>query len=142
MRPATQHVDTYGQGYLLAAPHKHVWERRASLGEDMRVCVLCDHIAQVEVTPPLDGHRGGDTFDVAFDYDRLNRQARRVYDVMRDGTWRTLREIADETGDPEASVSARLRDLRKQRFGALNVERRREHGGTWIYRVLPPEVNA
>lgn len=84
------------------------------------------------------GTRGGQTFDVAVDYDRLNRQARRVYDVMRDGAWRTLSEIADETGDPEASVSARLRDFRKPRFGRLIVERQRLHGGTWAYRLLPP----
>jgi hypothetical protein len=88
--------------------------------------------------PTLEGDRGGATYDPAFDYHRLNRQARRVFDAMADGAWRSLREIADETGDPEASVSARLRDLRKQRFGGLRVERRREHGGTWVYRVVLP----
>ena len=35
--------------------------------------------------------------------------------VKKGGDWRTLRSIADCTGDPEASVSAQLRHLRKDR---------------------------
>jgi hypothetical protein len=53
----------------------------------------------------------GATFDRKLDGKRLNEQTRRVFERMKDGTWRTLREIAAATGDPEASVSARLRDL-------------------------------
>lgn len=88
----------------------------------------------------LDGHRDGATYDATQDYARLNKQARRVFNAMSDGMWRTLRQIADTTGDPEASVSARLRDLRKQRFGAHTVEARRVAGArraTWVYRVVP-----
>lgn len=80
----------------------------------------------------------GATFDRGLDLDRLNAQTRRVYDLMRDGTWRTLREIAAATGDPEASVSARLRDLRKAAFGGFTVERRRRgepKAGIWEYRL-------
>ncbi|KKL56177.1 hypothetical protein LCGC14_2247980, partial [marine sediment metagenome] len=36
----------------------------------------------------------------------------------------TLCEIEDLTGDPPASISAQLRHLRKERFGAHTVERR------------------
>lgn len=67
----------------------------------------------------------GDTYVREFDQDRLNAQTRRVYGLMIDGAWRTLAEISAETGDPEASVSARLRDLRKSRFGGHTVNRRR-----------------
>lgn len=89
------------------------------------------------------GFRHGETYDVRVDYGRLNAQARRVYDVMADHAWRSLREIAEATGDPEASVSARLRDFRKPEFGAMLVERRRRAGSaTWEYRTpnipLPP----
>jgi len=66
----------------------------------------------------------GRTYDPEFDRDRLNAQLKRVYDLMHDGAWRTLSEIAAATGDPQASVSARLRDLRKDRFGGFMVERR------------------
>lgn len=84
----------------------------------------------------LDGPRDGDTFDPGTDTVRLNDQMRRVAEVMGDSRWRTLREIADVTGDPEASVSARLRDFRKPRFGGLIVlRRRRQEAGLWEYRL-------
>lgn len=74
----------------------------------------------------------GATYSPTFDADRLHRQQRLVYDLMQDGQKRTLRAIADATGAPEASASARLRDLR--RIG-LDVRRERAApgGGTWLY---------
>jgi hypothetical protein len=60
---------------------------------------------------------------------------------MKAGTWLTLHEISVGTGDPEASVSARLRDLRKTKFGGHEVERQNLGGGRWVYRlVLPGEA--
>ena len=80
---------------------------------------------------------GGETFDDDLDGARLTGQMGAVWSLMRDGRWRTLNEIAAVTGAPEASVSARLRDLRKDRFGRLEVQRRRcGEGGTWRYRVI------
>ena len=89
----------------------------------------------------LDGDRDGDTF-ADDDRERLNRQARRVYRVMLDNRWHTLGEIGELTGDPEQSVSARLRDLRKARFGAHEIERRRVVGipGLWEYRMTGRRV--
>ena len=54
---------------------------------------------------------------------------------MNDGRWRTLREIATLTGDPEASISAQLRHLRKPRFGAYEVEREYLRDGLYRYKV-------
>ncbi len=54
---------------------------------------------------------------------RLQQQLARVYAVMRDGEWRTLKRISELTDDPEPSVSARLRDLRKPKFGGYTVMR-------------------
>lgn len=88
-------------------------------------------------TPPA-GDRHGETFVHAFDAERLNAQQLRVWNVMRDGKWRTLAEISALTGDPEASVSARLRDLRKDEFGGLTIDRRRrgeERSGLHEYRI-------
>ena len=59
-----------------------------------------------------------------YDQKRLTGQIKRVYDLMKDGRWRTLTEIATETKDPEASVSAQLRHLRKPRFGSHIVDKR------------------
>ena len=77
----------------------------------------------------------GETFDPALDHDRLTKQIGRVYDLMIDGKWRTLHQISEATGDPESSVSARLRDLRKDRFGGYQVSRQRSEPstGTWLY---------
>lgn len=85
----------------------------------------------------------GKTYRREFDLDRLNEQTRRVYDVMADGRWRTLAEVSAATGDPEASVSARLRDLRKKRFGNFRVDRRRRgeaSRGIWEYHLTLTEV--
>jgi hypothetical protein len=70
------------------------------------------------------------------DQERLTQQLGRIFTVMRDGEWRSLNEIADVTAAPHASISAQLRHLRKPRFGAYVVEkRRRGDSGTWEYRV-------
>jgi hypothetical protein len=83
-----------------------------------------------------DGDRDGKTYEAKFDYDRLNRQQRIVFDLMKDGKWRTLFDISHTTGVAEASVSARLRDFRKERFGGFTVERnRRDACGTWWYQL-------
>ena len=88
----------------------------------------------------LFGDRDGDTFDAPVDRTPLNAQMIRVYAVMRstdllgEPAWRSLRDIARLTGDPEASVSARLRDFRKPRFGGHTVDRRRD-GRLFLYRL-------
>ena len=58
-----------------------------------------------------------------------------VKDLMLVSGWLTLPVISAQTGYPEASISARLRDLRKTKFGAYNVERRYVVNGLWEYRV-------
>ena len=83
-------------------------------------------------------HFDGATFDPAKDTARLTTQMLRVCAFMTDGKWRTLREIGEAVEAPEASVSARLRDLRKPRFGGFTVDRRRrgvEDKGLFEYRV-------
>jgi len=69
-------------------------------------------------------HFNGSDYSPAFDLERLTGQIRRVYDLMRDGCWRTLDEIATTTGDPAASVSAQLRNLRKPEFGSHKIDKR------------------
>lgn len=82
----------------------------------------------------------GATYSPKLDRGRLNRQLAAVANLMRDGAWRTLAEIEAETGEPQASISARLRDLKKSRFGSHIVEKRRlpgaENRGVWQYRVV------
>ncbi len=76
------------------------------------------------------------------DFKRLLSQAIRIKSLMMDGEWRTLPEIAEATGDPQASISAQLRHLRKERFGGYRVLRRPRSSrrrGLFEYQVLPPE---
>ena len=80
----------------------------------------------------------GETYEPALDGARLSREYDRVFRLMRDGEWRTLADISEATGDPQASVSARLRDMRKPRFGSHTVERRRCGEGLFEYRLLRP----
>ena len=77
----------------------------------------------------------GDTI-TSEDFPRLNRQLRAVYDLMRDGAWRSLRQISNRTGEPEASISARLRDLRKRKFGGFKVLRENWGDGVFVYKVM------
>ena len=89
----------------------------------------------------LKGRRGGVTFDAARDTVRLNQQAQDVWDAMKTGGWWTLHRLSRATGHPEASVSARMRDLRKERFGSHTVQTECLVRGLWRYRLIPnPKV--
>lgn len=66
---------------------------------------------------------------------RLLGQFEKVRALMLDGAWRTLQQIADAIGEPPASVSAQLRHLRKERFGAYTVEKCYCGSGLYKYRV-------
>lgn len=81
----------------------------------------------------------GRTYVASLDRERLGEQLLRVIDAMADGKWRSLREIAQITDDPEARISARLRDIRKL-YGTDAMESRRRPStdarrGLWEYRT-------
>jgi hypothetical protein len=82
----------------------------------------------------------GPDYVPALDKARLTGQIWRVYTYMSDGRWRTLREIAAGTNDPESSISAQLRHLRKKKFGEHLVEKRRRgnrEAGLFEYKLTP-----
>lgn len=74
----------------------------------------------------------GSDYEPDYDDVRLTGQLLRIFNVMKDGIPRTLGEIEALTGDPQASISAQLRHLRKRRFGSHVVRKQvrgaREHG--------------
>jgi hypothetical protein len=74
---------------------------------------------QTELTFP------GSDYVAEHDQIRLTGQILRVFNLMKDGKFRTLHEIEAATGDPQASISAQLRHLRKDRFGGYQVNKRR-----------------
>jgi hypothetical protein len=74
-------------------------------------------------------------------------QREQVWELMKDGRWRTLFQIKHLLGTKggrhygECSISARLRDFRKHSYGGFTVERRRaEHatGRLYEYRIVVP----
>jgi hypothetical protein len=80
----------------------------------------------------------GVTIVPEFDRIRLGKQLRRVLQCLLIGDWLTLAEIRHRTRDPEASISARIRDLRKPKFGGHTIDRRRRgepSDGLWEYRL-------
>ena len=82
----------------------------------------------------------GETYEASQDWHRLTTLLERVLAFMSDHQWHTLGAISEATGGAEASVSARLRDFRKPRFGGYTVEKRRVGGGRrglWEYRIPP-----
>ena len=93
---------------------------------------MSEQIDLLSWRPPEPPRFLGATFSATRDGKRLNEQSQRVHDVMIDGVERGLKQIAALTGDPEASISARLRDLRRYGF---TVSRRYVERGLWLYRV-------
>lgn len=95
--------------------------------------------------PPVTDRHGA-TYSREHDLERLNRQQRAVYDAMKAGDWLTLRELGSITGEPEASISARIRDFRKAEMSTLyiTVESRRRGDakrGIWEYRLVTAAPN-
>jgi len=78
---------------------------------------------------------GATTMD---DHDRLNEQHVRIKNTMKDQVWRTLYEIHELTGYPEASISAQLRHMRKLGFGGHEVNKRHRGPGRglWEYQLI------
>lgn len=79
----------------------------------------------------------GSTYEPARDYARLSGQLLQVKQVLSDRKWHTLSEIAQRIGGSEAGISARIRDLRKPKFGNHKIDRQHIGGGLWRYRIAP-----
>jgi hypothetical protein len=91
--------------------------------------------------PPLAYRYNGSDYIPGTDNARLDSQLGRVWKAMVTGYWLTLDEIHELTGDPQASISAQLRHLRKARFGAYPIVKRHRgeaSRGLWEYRMKLP----
>lgn len=64
-----------------------------------------------------------------------------VWQAVEDGAWHRLAALAARLNLPEQSVSARLRDFRKARYGGHRVDRRRESRGVYAYRVVKTKTH-
>jgi len=77
----------------------------------------------------------GSDYTPVLDDERLNKQMDRVKKVCSSGIPMTLSAIAKECGDPEASVSAQLRHLRKEKHGSHSVDKIHVSHGLYLYKV-------
>lgn len=77
----------------------------------------------------------GETYEPALDKARLTAQYSRVFETMANGLFYTLKQLEELTKAPQASISARIRDMRKERFGSHTITRRRVEGGTYEYKL-------
>jgi|TARA_R110000796_G_scaffold10623_1_gene35252 hypothetical protein len=77
----------------------------------------------------------GSDYTPELDDERLDKQIDRVKKACRSGVPMTLAAIAKETGDPEASISAQLRHLRKEKHGSHSVDKIHVSHGLYLYKV-------
>ncbi len=87
---------------------------------------------------PIGDDFDGETFEKPKDGKRLRSQLEVIHSIMKSGRWYSLRLLESITGYSTASISARIRDLRKAKFGGATVERARIDG-TFQYRLKEKE---
>jgi hypothetical protein len=86
----------------------------------------------------------GPAYSPVLDGERIQKQHEVIRDFMLAGVapahggWYTLAELHAKLSYPEASISAQLRHLRKERFGAYRVEKRRRNDSQWEYALFEP----
>ena len=78
----------------------------------------------------------GSDYEHERDNQRLSKQQEKIFELMKDGEWRTLRHIAYATNAPEASVSAQLRNFRKPKFGNHTLEKDYKGDGLYYYQLI------
>jgi hypothetical protein len=114
----------------------HDHDRQVAMYGECIACAARPPDRQVLSEPGPVPDFDGATYRRDRDHARLSGQLGRVADALADGRWWTLAALAARTGDPEASVSARIRDLRKGRFGGYTVLAESVGAGTWRYRLV------
>ena len=82
----------------------------------------------------------GPTYDPALDEVRLKGQIQDVFECLRGGKWWSVRTIASYTNHPAPSVSAQVRNLRKTKHGAWEIECRRSWLGQYEFHLTGNHV--
>lgn len=89
-----------------------------------------------ELNRPSEELFDGSDYVAPRDDKRLTAQMERIFNLMQDGQFRTLKEIAERTQDPEASISAQLRHFRKARFGSHTLNKKYLGNGLYSYQLV------
>jgi DNA-binding Lrp family transcriptional regulator len=83
----------------------------------------------------------GEDMDQERDGERLNRQMNIIRERMENAGWLSVQQLSNELGFPATSVSAQIRNLRKDKFGGRYVERRYQGNGLYQFKLHPVEGN-
>lgn len=79
----------------------------------------------------------GAFYDPALDEQRLTTQMDKVRLLMLDGRWHYVAAMAEVLGEPETSISAQIRNLRKKENGGHTIITRRDRDtGLFLYRLV------
>jgi hypothetical protein len=88
----------------------------------------------------------GETYDEELDGERMTTQLELVREIMSDQGWHRIIEVANRVDCTESGAAARIRDLRKEKFGSWEIMRRRvAHGNglheyRWTGEIVEPAV--
>lgn len=93
--------------------------------------VTFSHNVSQNAQEPFDGITYQDK-----DYTRLSGQLLRVFEVMKDGRWYGASQLCELANVSPLSITARIRDLRKPKFGSHTIERKLISGGYHEYRLV------
>ena len=69
----------------------------------------------------------------------LHGQKRKLYEVMEDKEFRTLRELENLTGILQTSISSNLRILKQKTEYVSNINKRKNREGLFEYQMIPVE---
>jgi hypothetical protein len=88
----------------------------------------------------------GETYDEELDGKRMTTQLELVREIMSDQGWHRNIEVANRIDCSESGAGARIRDLRKKKFGSWEIVRRRvAHGNglheyRWTGQIVEPDT--
>ena len=96
---------------------------------------MTDDLFTFKPPPPKKAFNGPE-YEPKRDFARLAGQMKVIFDLMQDGTFRTLGQIETATGAPQSSISAQLRHLRKEKWGSHTVNRKHLGYGHYSYQLI------
>lgn len=116
-----------------------------ALEETIYVQMTLDEIIEQEKQNFENAKFSGSDYVPENDQKRLTGQIEEIYKVLLNTKdfdthcWWTLEELGNETGYLHTSISAQLRNLRKESFGSHIIEKRHRGDlkiGLWEYRMV------
>lgn len=78
----------------------------------------------------------GSDIDQNRDGRRLATQYDIIFNIMKDGVWRSVRQLRKMTGFPENSIQSQMRHSRKKRNGSHTVNKKYKTKGLFIYQLI------